>query len=124
MSKGTILYVDDEPINLLVFKAAFRREYNLLTAGDGEEGLEQLEKSGPVDFVISDMQMPGMNGVEFLEQVKQKFPTLPCYILTGYDINPEIESAMEKGVVEAYFSKPFDQNLIDKTLSEVAKTVS
>lgn len=113
--KKTILYVDDEPLNLMVFKASFRLSYNVMVANNGDEGLRMLEESG-ADFLISDMQMPGMNGVELIEIVKQRCPELPCFILTGYDCNEEISAAISRGVVNAYFSKPFDKDLIEQYL--------
>lgn len=112
----TILYVDDEPLNLMVFNVGFKRSYNVITGENGAEGLRVLEENNDIDFVISDMQMPGMNGVDFLNIVKENRPELPCFILTGYDMNEEIELAIERGVVSAYFSKPFDKELIESYL--------
>lgn len=112
----TILYVDDEPINLMVFDVTFRREHKVVTGSDGLEGLKLLEQNPEVDFIVSDMQMPGMNGVEFIKKVKEKYPHLPCFILTGYDLNEEISAAVEKGLITAYFRKPFDKDEIDRYL--------
>ena len=113
--KKTILYVDDEPLNLLVFSASFKLNYNVIVANNGDECLLRLEES-EVDFLISDMQMPGMNGVELIGIVKEKHPEMPCFILTGYDCNEEITNAINQGLVSMYFSKPFDKDFIERQL--------
>src|SRR5574344_479018 len=73
MKDKTILYVDDEEINLRLFKATFRRDYNILTATSAKEGLEKLAKN-TVDLVITDQRMPEVNGVEFLSKVQAIYP--------------------------------------------------
>lgn len=102
-----VLYVDDEQTNLFSFKASFRREFNVLTASSGQEGLEILEKEN-VQVVISDQRMPGMTGIEFLQQVKTRFPEPIRILLTGYaDINAVID-AINKGEVYRYVTKPWN----------------
>ena len=64
----TILYVDDEVHNLISFNATFRRDYKILTAQNGEEGLQVLNEN-EVHLVLSDQRMPEMTGVEFLQKV-------------------------------------------------------
>jgi CheY-like chemotaxis protein len=68
-----ILYVDDEHINLELFKINFRNDYQVLTADSAQKGLE-LISSDAVNVVISDLKMPGMNGIEFIERIKQNPP--------------------------------------------------
>ena len=60
-----VLCVDDEPENLRLFELTFKREFSIVTAKSGEEGLERLN-SEPVALVLSDHRMPGMSCVEFL----------------------------------------------------------
>ena len=71
--KYNILFVDDEKYNLTVFRAAFRRYFNIFLANSAQEGLEVLEKH-PIQLVITDQRMPEMTGVEFLEKVVERFP--------------------------------------------------
>ena len=59
----TILYVDDEDVNLMLFELNFKKKFNVLTALNGEKGLEILKDNNNVEVVISDMKMPGMNGI-------------------------------------------------------------
>ena len=80
--KYGILYVDDEIIYLKTFNSIFRRSYNVFTAQSGLEGLEILARE-KIELVISDQQMPGMSGVEFLQNVLSKYPNTIRLILTG-----------------------------------------
>src|SRR5690606_26800359 len=101
-----VLYVDDEISNLHAFNAAFRREFKIITANSGQEGLEALKGSEKMHVVITDQRMPGMTGIEFLQQVKQKYPEAMRVLLTGYaDINAVID-AINKGEVYRYVTKP------------------
>lgn len=114
-SQFTILYVDDEAQNLISFKAAFRREYRVLTATSGQEGL-QLMQSNNVEVVISDQRMPEMTGVEFLEQIRLEFPDTIRMVLTGFSDVEAIIQAINNGRVFRYITKPWDENELRMTL--------
>lgn len=115
-SNKTILYVDDEQTNLLLFKINFQKKFKVVTAISGYEGLEQLRKNAEIAVVISDMKMPGMNGVEFIKQAKVEFPNVIFYILTGFDITPEIEDALSTNLIHRYYSKPFKVKEIEAAI--------
>ncbi|MDX8339871.1 response regulator [Draconibacterium sp. IB214405] len=106
--KQKIFYVDDEPINLLLFESNFKKIYEVLTAPDGSEGLKVLDEHPDIMVIISDMKMPGMNGIEFITKAKEKFPNKKFFILTGFEITDEIRAALDSGLILEYFSKPFD----------------
>ena len=72
--KITILYVDDEELNLELFKINFNKEYNVITAESGKKGLEMLFAFPEIKIVISDMRMPGMSGIEFISIAKREYP--------------------------------------------------
>ena len=116
--KISVLYVDDEPINLKLFELNFRSKYNILTASDGFEGLEVLKNTPGIKVVISDMRMPRMNGIEFITTAKQNYPHITYYILTGFDITDEINEAIEKKLINKYFRKPFNFKEIDGAISD------
>ncbi|MDP4663784.1 MAG: response regulator [Salibacteraceae bacterium] len=102
-----VLYVDDEQTNLFSFKASFRRDFNVLTANSGEEALKLMETS-TIHVIVSDQRMPGMTGIELLQQVKVKYPEPIRILLTGYaDINAVID-AINKGEVYRYVTKPWN----------------
>lgn len=105
---ATILCVDDEANILSALKRLFRPHgYQVLTATSGQEGLVILEKEH-VDLVISDMRMPEMNGAQFLEQVKARWPNTVRLLLTGYAEMSATVDAINKGGIYRYISKPWE----------------
>ena len=116
--KAKILYVDDEPINLQLFKLNFEKKYEVFIANDGFQGLEILDKELDILVVISDMKMPKMNGVEFIKNAKKQYPDKKFYILTGYEINTEIQAALDSGLICSYFRKPFNIKEIEKNIND------
>lgn len=104
----TLLYVDDEPINLEMFAFNFRKKFNVITAVSGDEGLQKLNENKDIAVVISDMKMPGLNGLDFIEQAKEKFKSVVFFLLTGYTISDPVKKAIEQGVINNYFEKPFN----------------
>lgn len=114
-----ILYVDDEPINLKLFALVFKKKFNIITAESGFEGLELLEKNKNLCIVISDMRMPGMNGIEFINKAKTKYANLVYFILTGFEISEEIADALNEKLINKYFKKPFNSKEIESTINKV-----
>jgi CheY-like chemotaxis protein len=70
-----ILFVDDEPAGLDGYKRALHKDFNPDTAVGATEGLAAITKTGPYAVVVSDMRMPGMDGVQFLARVSHEPPT-------------------------------------------------
>ncbi len=105
---ATLLLVDDEPSILSSLRRLLRPAgYAIHTAESGPAGLAILERE-PVDLVISDMRMPEMNGAQFLEQVRQRWPATMRILLTGYaDVSSTID-AINRGEIYRYVSKPWD----------------
>jgi YesN/AraC family two-component response regulator len=114
-----ILYVDDEPINLQLFEINFRKKYRIITAENGPEGLEKLEENPDTVIIISDMRMPYMSGLEFIIKAKEKYPDKKFYILSGFEITPEIRAALDSGLILKYFNKPFNIEEIDASIVEI-----
>ena len=112
----TILYADDEPVNLKIFDINFRKKYNVITALSGIEGLKKLEENKDIKVVVSDMKMPTMNGVEFISKAKEISSNIVCFILTGFDITNEISQAIENKLIHEYFRKPFDLKAINTAI--------
>ena len=80
-----MLFVDDEPDLLAGLRSALRRQrrdYRMHFAVGGEAAIEVLERE-PIDLIVSDMRMPGMNGVELLNRVKRDHPAVVRFILSG-----------------------------------------
>ena len=117
----TVLYVDDEEINLFLFDRCFRDFYTIVTAKSGEEGLVKLEAhSEDIIVVISDMRMPGIDGLEFIRRAKVKFENIAYYILTAFVINDDISKAVEEKSIDKFFTKPFDVDIIKTEVDFVA----
>jgi response regulator RpfG family c-di-GMP phosphodiesterase len=106
--KISILYVDDEVNNLNSFKAAFRRDFNVLTVTSGKEGLEVL-KSNKVHVIITDQRMPEMTGVDFLIEVLKEYIDPIRILLTGYSDITAVIDAVNKGHIYYYLNKPWDE---------------
>ncbi|MGB3619511.1 MAG: response regulator, partial [Catalinimonas sp.] len=104
----TILYVDDEEQNLISFKATFRRQYNVLTAVSGEEGLAVMRRRH-VHLILTDQRMPGMTGVQFLERILPEYPDTIRMVLTGFSDIEAIIDAINNGGVFRYITKPWDE---------------
>ncbi len=103
----TILVVDDEKNYLLVLSAVLEEEgYEVLTTVSGLEALE-IQKSSDLDLVLTDMKMPGMDGIELLEQIKTHDPELPVIMMTAHGTIDKAVEAMQKGAY-SYILKPFD----------------
>lgn len=113
---ASLLFVDDEANILSALRRLFRPlGYRIFTAGSGAEGLEVFEQN-PVDLVISDMRMPEMNGAQFLEKVRARWPDAVRILLTGYaDVTSTI-AAINKGEIYRYIAKPWDDNDIVLTV--------
>jgi two-component system NtrC family response regulator len=103
----TVLIVDDEKNYPPIIGAVLQDEgYETLTANSGHEALDILDHSD-VDLVLTDMKMPGMNGIELLERIKEKDPDLPVIMMTAHGTVEKAVEAMQKGAY-SYVLKPFD----------------
>jgi len=116
-SLGVVLYVDDEPINLKLFKIMFRGVYQIVTAESGAQALELLNTDKSVNVVITDMKMPGMNGLDFVKLARGIRSEIPYFLLSGYGLTPEIENALDDDLIDGYFQKPLKKSKIEDKLS-------
>jgi len=108
-----ILIVDDEQSVLKSVSRCFLdTPYEVFTAVSGNEALELLQQQGPVDLVISDFRMPGINGVEFLRQVMKRWPDTKRVILSAYTDSDILLSALNEGRVHRYVTKPWKNELL------------
>ncbi len=119
--KTKILYLDDEHINLKLFEINFKRKYEVFTAPDANQGLVVLDSHADIALVISDMKMPGMNGIEFITIAKTRYPAKKYYILTGFDITNDIQNAIDTGLILHYFSKPIKVSDMEIVLDKALK---
>ncbi|HQN20022.1 MAG TPA: PAS domain S-box protein, partial [Syntrophobacteraceae bacterium] len=121
-AKPRILYVDDEADNLQTFRALFRREYDIRVAESAKDALEMLRRE-QIDVLISDQRMPGMTGVELLEQAAAEFPDTLRFMLTGFsDFDPLVD-AINQGRIQGYFTKPLNPDEIKGRIQKGLETL-
>ena len=122
MEKQTILYVDDDKENLRTFRRLFRKQYEVLLAESGEQGLQLLEAHTPIPVIITDQRMPEMTGIEFLEQSIRISPGSIRIIITGFtDVQALIDS-INTGRVYRYITKPWDEQELYVTMKRAIES--
>ncbi len=116
-----VLLVDDNPYLLKGLRRAFYKEpFDVITAGDAKSALALLARH-KVDLVVSDQEMPGMRGVEFLEQVSRKYPDTVRFMLTGAASLDVAMDAINKGSVSRFFIKPSHEYEMAMSIKEALK---
>lgn len=111
-----ILFVDDEPAVLRRYQQMLASEFDMATAASGQEGLVSLCNHGPFAVVISDMQMAGMDGVQFLKRVRQVAPNTIRLLITGdLDLN-SAASAVNEGCVFRLLIKPCEKSHLTEAI--------
>jgi DNA-binding NtrC family response regulator len=107
-----VLVVDDEELYRRALERILRRVgYEVITARDAKEALALVAEQPP-ELVLSDIQMPGINGLELVRQIKDVAPDLPCIVVTGYGSAEQSVEALRAGAFW-YLEKPFDQGHLD-----------
>lgn len=111
-----ILLVDDEPNVLDGYQRTLGREFTLETAVGGQEALALMEKA-PYAVVVSDMRMPGMDGVQLLSRVKTQSPDTIRVMLTGHADMETAINAINEGSIFRFLNKPATKDMMAKTLT-------
>jgi two-component system NtrC family response regulator len=112
---NTVLIVDDERNYLLVLEELLSEEgYQVITAEGARRGLERIEEN-EFDVVITDMKMPGMDGMEFMERIKLRLPDIPVIMMTAFGSVEKAVEAMRKGAFD-YILKPFKNEELKLTI--------
>jgi len=121
----SILVVDDEPDAADLFRQHFRREvrqgiYVLHFAISGEQALERLagEIEPQLIVILSDINMPGMDGLTLLDEIRRRFPDLPVMMVTAYGDDERRRRAVELGAAE-FITKPVDFDRLKAQLRQL-----
>jgi DNA-binding NtrC family response regulator len=118
--KKRLLVVDDEVNIRRILQAAFDKAgYHTLVAENGDVALALL-KSEPVDCVLTDVTMPGIDGYELQRAVRTNWPSVPVVIMTAYGTIPQAVQAIRDGAFE-YITKPFDLDSVKKVIRAAIK---
>lgn len=113
-----ILFVDDDPPILSAIRRNLGRRYDIHTAIGPNEAFDLIETHGAFSIVVSDMKMVGMDGMEFLGNVKQLHPQTVCIMLTGYaEVGIAIE-AVNRGLLFKFLTKPCPADVLAKALDD------
>ncbi len=117
-----ILVVDDEKDVEILFRQKFRKEVrnktlDLVFAFSGQEALDMLEKADrpKVVYIFSDINMPGMTGLELLDKVKERFPQIKVSMISAYGDKANYDKAIASGAKE-FFTKPIDFNSLKEEI--------
>ena len=122
MPLNKVLFVDDEPNILAAFARQLRREADIVTACGPEPGLAALESGALFSAVVVDMQMPGMDGIEFLRRVRAKQPRAVRLMLTGNADSETADRANAEVGIFRFLRKPCDATeLMEAITAAVSK---
>ncbi|MCB0325545.1 MAG: response regulator, partial [Bdellovibrionales bacterium] len=119
--KQRVLFVDDEPNILQTFKRHLRGTFEVDVALSAEIGLRKLRESGPYAVVVSDMRMPGMNGVEFLRSARSIAPLTARIMLTGNADQETATQAVNDGSVFRFLNKPCSSDEIASSVFDASE---
>ena len=126
----SILVVDDEPDVAEMFRQRFRREarqgtYVLHFAASGEQALDKLANGVRPELIVilSDINMPGMDGLTLLREVKKARPDLPVMMVTAYGDDERRRRASEYGAAE-FITKPVDFELLKQQLQKLPSSTA
>jgi len=121
---GRILLVDDHAAFRSEFRACFE-EYEITEACNGAEALEILRKSNRIDLVILDVNMPGMSGIQVLEEIRRTTPDIGIIIQTGYG-SKEVFLKVLREKADYYIEKPLNiettREAIERTLYRLSRS--
>jgi response regulator RpfG family c-di-GMP phosphodiesterase len=107
-----ILLVDDEQNLLDSIQRLLRKDFALTTAAGGDVGLEKIGTAGPFSVIVSDMRMPGMDGIQFLREARRRSPDSVRLMLTG---NADLQTAIDavnEGAVFRFLLKPASEEIL------------
>lgn len=117
MGQGRILIVDDSAVILASLQEMFGRDYTIFTAPGAQEALSILA-GDTVDVIVSDFQMPGLDGLSLLIEVKKQYPAVIRVLMTAYADMQLVIRAMNEGEIHRFISKPYKSFEFRRILDE------
>jgi len=123
--KTKVMYVDDEALNRLVFTKLLAIEaFDVLIAKDGMEALDLLDAHPDVKLIFSDLQMPFMDGIEFIKKAREKYPQKAYALLTCMEKTTIIQQALDSKQIFTYLRKPLNIVELKNVINEMLKLES
>ena len=117
--QGILIVDDDEAVEEVTTRMIRRMGYSCAAVSSGEKALENLQEEN-FDIVISDIAMTGMNGLEFMNKAKERYPHLDFIIMTGYTSEYSYSNIIKAGAID-YLAKPFEQAELQARLERAIK---
>lgn len=119
-SKPAVIYLDDEEINLLLFKEMFKKDFEVFTTTYPEEAIEFI-KNNDVEYVFTDQRMPLMSGVDFLKELEALNVTTSVkkVMISGYAAEGEVSEAIEKQLIDRFIDKPWTYQGLKEVISTI-----
>ena len=111
-----VLFIDDSRNVLDAYRRQFRKLFEVDTAMGAEWGIEKLASEGPYAVVISDFRMPNMDGIEFLNLVKEQMPDASRILITGYADVPTAMKAVNEGSIFRFLTKPCKHEILSEAV--------
>lgn len=119
----SVLLVDDNKFWLMsVSKCLARAGWSVHSFLQAEEALENVFKHKP-DSIVTDFNLPGMSGLEFISKVKEDYPELPVILVSGREISEIFQPAFKHTYPDLFFSKPVDPELLITALRSLMEVV-
>ncbi len=120
----TVLILDDEPMTRKVLQLALNKDFNTVIKDDGMAGMSWIETGAPVDLVVADLNMPHLNGKEFLKVLRSSnmYGHLPVIILSGSEESNDRIQCLELGA-DDFMTKPFNPMEITAKVKAVLRRV-
>jgi response regulator RpfG family c-di-GMP phosphodiesterase len=119
----TLLFVDDEPIMLSAVRRLLdEAPFEVLTADCADAALAILRKR-PIDVLISDVDMPGLSGLELIAIARHEFPSTLRMLLTAFPSQDRVMRAINEGEVARFFVKPFDSDEFREAIDALAHRI-
>ncbi len=119
--KIKVLYLDDEPNNLICFMATFRFDFTIFIAPNVKKAYEYLAEHPDINIVLADQRMPVQTGVEFFEEMRIIYPAPVRMLITAYSDIEAVIDAVNKGCIFRYIKKPWNDEDIKLAIEEAQK---
>jgi DNA-binding NtrC family response regulator len=115
--KPKLLVVDDEPDMLDFIERGLRKRFSVTRTNSPEAALEFLS-SGKYEVLITDQQMPKVSGLDLLERVSERYPSLVRILISGFTEVPDVQKAVARGTIHNYILKPVDTKKLLQAIDE------
>jgi response regulator RpfG family c-di-GMP phosphodiesterase len=117
-TESAILFVDDDPLILAGFQRTLRKQFTIRTANNGAEAIKIVHEDKNISVIIADMNMPQMDGITLLKNIKSVNPNIVRVMLTGAHDQGTAMSAINGGQIFRFITKPCDSALVERVIHD------